>query len=564
MAENNDPVVVEEEPEVQDSGPAIATSGGSKVMMIAIMSIFAAVIIYFFLFSSGGVKEDIVDPTAIIQADKADKMPNFNAENATIDSLLQDNNYGNEFIDNINNINPELPNIPTQSNDEFLDNLGIIPEIPTLPDELTDSINEEIQREKDEREADKEKEKGDLFTKDEVNKLINERLLNFQTEMDRVKNESQKLAEELKVQEESLKKEKKEKKEKKFTGLIPPTGSLNPGGSMGSSQESDTGKQTSGSSSVGGPPIGNTAAGGASPIGASGVSGVVSAGSSFEEEQKIKIQEEEKKMQQAKRVTAMEERRTSPMFKIQGGGATAVVKEKEDDSIIVLDKDLLVDYQDTENTVVPTKNPDLSRVILQGKVINAVLESSINTDLEAQVRAIVSRDIYAEYGKNILIPKGSRLVGTFKSTGAKGIARLGITWNRILRVDGLSINITASAADQLGRGGIEGDLDNKYTQIIGNSFLSSLMTITTALAVDTISKTSGISTSTGALGEIIQSVATPTDLALVDATESFLEDTQKIIDDIQEQKPTIRIPQGTKMLVIVNQDLNLPIYKKIK
>ena len=39
---------------------------------------------------------------------------------------------------------------------------------------------------------------------------------------------------------------------------------------------------------------------------------------------------------------------------------------------------------------------------------------------------------------------------------------------------------------------------------------------------------------------------------------------QSIVDDLKEESPTIRIAQGTKLNIVVNQDLVLPIYKQKK
>ncbi|MEI9902967.1 MAG: TrbI/VirB10 family protein [Asticcacaulis sp.] len=52
-----------------------------------------------------------------------------------------------------------------------------------------------------------------------------------------------------------------------------------------------------------------------------------------------------------------------------------------------------------------------SKVVPQGAVIPAVLETAINSDLPGYTRAIVSQDIRSFDGSTVLIPRGSRLVG---------------------------------------------------------------------------------------------------------------------------------------------------------
>ena len=116
----------------------------------------------------------------------------------------------------------------------------------------------------------------------------------------------------------------------------------------------------------------------------------------------------------------------------------------------------------TASSVVATKVNNLDRSLIQGKIIDAVLETAINTQLQSPsiVRAILSRDTYAEQGKNVLIPKGSRLVGTYSAATTAGQTRILVTWTRIITPSGVDVAINAPAADSLGRAGLEGFYDD--------------------------------------------------------------------------------------------------------
>jgi len=59
-------------------------------------------------------------------------------------------------------------------------------------------------------------------------------------------------------------------------------------------------------------------------------------------------------------------------------------------------------------------------VALQGKMIDAQLETAINTDLPGQIRAIVSSPLYAEQGRDALVEPGSRLNGVYNTAIRKG------------------------------------------------------------------------------------------------------------------------------------------------
>ena len=43
----------------------------------------------------------------------------------------------------------------------------------------------------------------------------------------------------------------------------------------------------------------------------------------------------------------------------------------------------------------------MNLVLGRGKILDAIIETAINTDFGGEIRAIISRDIYSEWGKNI-------------------------------------------------------------------------------------------------------------------------------------------------------------------
>ena len=516
-ANNDDQVVevVEEEPVVdvyqdgQGSGSS-ATNNNTKYITIAI-SVAVSVLIYFLVFS-GGSDSDVVDPNQIVTDSKATSQAR-----STIDD-----------INSVIGINYDDTGLAV---DTVNQDLLKLPELPELPEDVTQDIEQQIE------DVRREEVGEDTFTSEEVNEMINLRLKSFEDEMNKIRDESERLAKEL---EERKAEEERQKKEKKFAPFLgsstDPNGAVPPGSGTPS-----------------------TAAGGTTPSGAAGSLPPNVAGDTLQslEDQKA---EEERQLLIAQRKRVMQERKGSPMFKMQGGGG-GDGSTIESDSIIITDKDSLKNVEEAQTEVVTSKTADLSRTITQGKVIPAILESAIDTDVQNQVRAVVSRDVYADMGKNILIPKGSRVIGTYQTVSSTTIARLDIVWSRIIRADGLSITLNANTADSLGRGGVPGDLDNKYTQIIKNAFLSSVVTIASAALVDKITDTV---TTTTTSGTETTTTSNATNQALIDATTDFGDEMQTMVDDLKEENPTIRIAQGTKLNIVVNQDLVLPIYKQKK
>ena len=505
--EKDDPVVVEEEPVVdveEDDAEATKEARNNKIKYIVIVvSVLISVLVYLFIFSSNGKDDMLVDNTAIVKDEQDIGKVNSSPTIDNIDSLADIGYQGDVFVNN--------------NEKEVLE----LPELPELPANITNSISEEV---KEVKEAE-EREKG--FSKAEVDEMINEKLKSFESEMNKLRDESKKLAEEL---EKKKKEEEENKKNKRFPIFS----------SKDNQNTSDSALPESITGDISPEEISKD------PLVA------------IKEQKK----QEEREIQIAQRKRIVEERKGSPMFKMQGGGG-GDGSSNDENSIIILDKDSLNSVEETKIDSVTTKTSDMSRTVLQGKIINAVLETAINTDVKTQVRAVVSRDVYSESGKNIVIPKGSKVVGNFQAITSNNISRIQITWTRIIRVDGLSINITADSADNLGRGGVDGDLDNKYMQTMKNTVLSSLISIAGAVLLDKVTNTVNTTqTTTGLTGTTTTTTSNASSQAIIDATQNITDEMQDIVDNLKEETPTIRVAQGTKINIIVNQDMNLPIYKQ--
>ncbi len=197
------------------------------------------------------------------------------------------------------------------------------------------------------------------------------------------------------------------------------------------------------------------------------------------------------------------------------------------------------------------------RTIAEGKLIDAVLETAVNTDLEGKVRAIVSRDIFADFGRQILVPRGSRLIGSYDNGVQRGQTRVLITWNRLIRPDAIDIQIGSPATDQFGRSGVGGSVDNKYLELFNNSILLSLLTVGTALAVEEISSTNGQTTETDSSGDETTTVSV-SDIAGQTIISDISDTAETVLDGILNTAPTITIPHGTRIKVFVNRDLVFP------
>lgn len=179
-----------------------------------------------------------------------------------------------------------------------------------------------------------------------------------------------------------------------------------------------------------------------------------------------------------------------------------------------------------------TQLHNLATVVPQGAIIPAVLETALNSDLPGFARAVVSRDVRGFDGSTAVIPRGSRLVGQYKSAVAQGQSRAFVIWTRVIRPDGVSIQIGSPAADTLGRGGLAGSVNRHFFQRFTNSVLLSVLNASIA----SLARGSGTQILIGSSQEA-------TGLA------ASLLPTEPI-------PPTIRIAQGTPVRVFVARDLD--------
>jgi type IV secretion system protein VirB10 len=262
--------------------------------------------------------------------------------------------------------------------------------------------------------------------------------------------------------------------------------------------------------------------------------------------------------------TALEEKkpvnpRYAPIIVFSGGeGATTARGVGYEDNILRLKKNPLEELQETQAGVTATYISDRTHTIAQGKLLTAVLETAINTEIPGAVRGIVSRDVYGEAGTQVLIPKGSRLYGSYTSEIKRGQGRVEISWTRLIRPDGVDLAISFNASDQFGRSGIPGEVDNKYSSIVANSLLTSVIAVAGAAAAQSLVTDASTTTTTNPAQGTTTTTGNATNQAINNVTSTIVDTVGQIINGALDLTPIIRVPQGTRITVIVNSDIKVP------
>ncbi len=113
----------------------------------------------------------------------------------------------------------------------------------------------------------------------------------------------------------------------------------------------------------------------------------------------------------------------------------------------------------------------------QGTLIKAVLETALDSTNPGFARAIVSRNVHGFDGSRILIQRGSRLIGEYQADVSPGQKRALINWTRLIRPDGVTIEIGSPATDPLGRGGVRAKVNTHFFERFSAAIFQSALDI---------------------------------------------------------------------------------------
>lgn len=225
----------------------------------------------------------------------------------------------------------------------------------------------------------------------------------------------------------------------------------------------------------------------------------------------------------------------------------------------------------TAGIVKATRFDRTDALVAQGTMIRGFLETAINTDLPGMVRAVVREDVRSLDGARILIPKGSRLIGEYKSGLARGQKRIFVVWSRVIRSDGLSAEIASPGADRLGRAGLTGEIDTHFWERFGSAIMLSVIggaaEYVSALGDTATESARSISTVDPVTGAVTTITTEPSRTA-AEARSIAAEKSSAILQDIANEAfkesskipPTIYVAQGESIIVYLRRDLDFSAF----
>ena len=185
--------------------------------------------------------------------------------------------------------------------------------------------------------------------------------------------------------------------------------------------------------------------------------------------------------------------------------------------------------------------------IAPGTIVTMLLKTGINSDLPGQIVAEVTQNVFDSLtGRNLLIPKGTRLIATYSSSVSWGQERALVAWTQLIRPDGLILNLPGlPGIDAQGYAGYRDKVDNHVWDLIWGAGLASLLEV--------------------GVNEINYAVEGSGYQALSEILGLYTDDlgsaAQQWLKNVINQPPTLTIRPGRTINLLVTQKLTLTPYR---
>lgn len=119
------------------------------------------------------------------------------------------------------------------------------------------------------------------------------------------------------------------------------------------------------------------------------------------------------------------------------------------------------------------QNPAM--VITEGTMIPCILQTAIESELPGLVTCVVPLDIRGSTGDVVLLDRGTKIVGQIQTGLLRGQDRVFVNWTRAETPDHVIVTLDSPGADELGRAGLAGAVDNHFWQRFGGALMLTLV-----------------------------------------------------------------------------------------
>ena len=188
-------------------------------------------------------------------------------------------------------------------------------------------------------------------------------------------------------------------------------------------------------------------------------------------------------------------------------------------------------------------------LLVRGTYLRCVLETRIITDVQGYTSCILTEPVYSVNGRQLLLPKGSKILGRYGDEG-DDIARVAVVWDRVITPTGVDVTMSSPGVDGLGGAGHPGDYDGHW----GSKIMSALQISLISDAFQWGAAEHGPTSSTSILGPAGTTVVEqPFQSATARSMERLA---NQALQKSAQRKGTVTINQGTVVNVYVAQDVD--------
>ncbi len=180
--------------------------------------------------------------------------------------------------------------------------------------------------------------------------------------------------------------------------------------------------------------------------------------------------------------------------------------------------------------------------VFEGTVLEGVVTNHVDGGMAGPVLIMLTTDYYSHDRQNLLLPQGTRLIGSVTAVGSQQQHRLAVVFHRAVCPDGFSIDIDKYAGlDQIGTTGLATKVDHGYLQAFA-----------AAAAI-------------GGLGGLAQignsgSVLTPDSQIRNGISAQTSQEGEQVLNHFLNRLPIITLKEGTRARVYIGKDILIPSY----
>ena len=180
--------------------------------------------------------------------------------------------------------------------------------------------------------------------------------------------------------------------------------------------------------------------------------------------------------------------------------------------------------------------------VFEGTVFEGIVTNHIDGGLNGPILVMLTTDYYSHDHQQLLLPQGTRLIGSVQSVGSAQQRKLFVTFQRAVCPDGFSLELAKYIGlDPLGTAGLATDVNHGY-----------LSTFAAAAAIGGLGGLSQV----GNNGSVLQS-STEIRNGITSQTS---QESEQILNHFLNRLPVITLKEGSRARVYIGADLLIPSY----